>query len=124
MLFIVDLLTFGVELLQINAQETNSMVVREMLLQVATSSTLFKVLVLELLTLSVSSTEELKFVLSFPVVIGYGQPFGCCPSITHTEDGLLQEKSILWNQEETIHHTQKVVIILSVLLFIGDLTMP
>lgn len=121
MLFTEDLLTFGVELQQINAQETNSMVVKEMLLLVVTSSTQFKVLVLEQLTLSVSNTEELKFVLSFPVVIGYGQPFGCYPSITHTEDGLLQEKSILWNQEETIHHTQRVVIILSVPLSIGDL---
>jgi len=64
---------------------------------------------------------ELKSKQNFPEVIGSGLLFGSSLLTTNMEHGLLQEKSILWNQEEMTTHMLQEVSTNSDQLFIGDL---
>lgn len=79
------------------------MVAKETLPQVETSLTQSKALDLELLNLSNSSMVKLRLELNCQREIGSGRRFGCSQRTTLTDNGLLLERSISLNREETLH---------------------
>jgi hypothetical protein len=86
-----------------------------------TISTQFRVLDLELLSHSLSNTEELRSEPNFQRVTGSGQQSGCFQKIMLTEVGQHLEKLTSLSQEEMTLHAV-VEEIPSVQLFIGDQT--